>query len=479
MQGRNEYPLYINGEEVTTAGNWLTVSNPATGEVIGKVPYIGRTEVQYAIDAAHQAFYSWSKMPARNRAKLLQRASQAIMDDIDHISEILTKEQGKPLAEARGEITMAADYLEWFGEEAKRVYGEIIPASTENKRLQVIRQPVGVVGAITPWNFPASMVTRKIAPALAAGCTVVLKPASATPLTAIALFELFKKVGFPAGVVNLVVGPAQEIADEFMRNPVVRKVSFTGSTAVGRTLIKGAADGIKKLSLELGGHAPFLVFDDCDMDEAVQGVIASKFRNAGQTCICANRLYVQKNILEQFQGKLKDAVTGLKVGNGLEPGIEVGPLINEEAREHVINQVQDAVGRGGNIIAGGFIPDLGLPGVFYAPTLIANVSDNALLSTEETFGPLIGIRSFDTEQEAIELANNTPYGLSAYLYARDFGRITRVSEGLEFGIIGVNDPVPTVVQAPFGGVKESGWGREGGWQGLDAYVETKFISVKY
>ncbi|UOF92910.1 NAD-dependent succinate-semialdehyde dehydrogenase [Fodinisporobacter ferrooxydans] len=465
--------------EVWAGNGWLPVINPATQEQIGRVPVMSRQQVRESIQCAMDAFQGWSKLPAKDRAKLLRDAAVVIYEEIDRLSRILTAEQGKPLSEARGELTMAAEYLEWFSEESRRIYGELIPASAVNKRLQVIRQPVGVVGAITPWNFPASMVTRKIAPALAAGCTVVLKPASATPLTAIALFEIFQRIGFPPGVTNLVVGSAKDIADEFLSNPIVRKVSFTGSTEVGRTLIRGGAEQIKKLSLELGGHAPFLVFDDCDLNDAVQGVIASKYRNAGQTCICANRLYVQSNVLEEFQYKLAAAVSHLKVGNGLDDGVDIGPMINTEARDHVINQVRDAVQRGGKVLTGGKIADVGLPGAFYSPTLLANVSDDAMLTREETFGPLIGIRSFESEEEAIRLANDTPYGLAAYVYTRDLGRVTRVSEALEYGIVGVNDPVPTVVQAPFGGIKESGWGREGGWQGIDAYLETKFISIRY
>ncbi|WAH39212.1 NAD-dependent succinate-semialdehyde dehydrogenase [Alicyclobacillus dauci] len=458
---------------------WITVINPATLEPVGRIPEGNESIVNAAIDAATKAFPEWAATPAKERARLLKAAAQRMMEDIERIARILTSEQGKPLVEARGEVTIAADYLEWSGEEAKRIYGEIIPASTRRKRLQVIRQPVGVVGAITPWNFPASMVTRKIGPALAAGCTVVLKPASATPLTAAALFDIFHEVGFPPGTVNLVTGNARMIANQFLNNQAVRKVSFTGSTQVGRSLITGAAGQIKKLSLELGGHAPFLVFDDADVDKAVEGVIASKYRNAGQTCICANRLYVQSGIADVFEDKLIAAVRSLRVGNGLEPDIEVGPLIDEASRNHVVRQVEDAIARGGRVVAGGSVPSIDLPGAFYTPTLIANVPDDALLTKEETFGPLIGIRRFDTEEEALRLANDTEYGLAAYAYTKDFGRITRVSEALEYGIVGINDPVPTVVQAPFGGVKESGWGREGGWQGMDAYLETKFVSISY
>ncbi|WP_326492562.1 NAD-dependent succinate-semialdehyde dehydrogenase [Alicyclobacillus dauci] len=473
------YGLYVGGHKVKELPQWITVINPATLEPVGRIPEGNESIVNAAIDAATKAFPEWAATPAKERARLLKAAAQRMMEDIERIARILTSEQGKPLVEARGEVTIAADYLEWSGEEAKRIYGEIIPASTRRKRLQVIRQPVGVVGAITPWNFPASMVTRKIGPALAAGCTVVLKPASATPLTAAALFDIFHEVGFPPGTVNLVTGNARMIANQFLNNQAVRKVSFTGSTQVGRSLITGAAGQIKKLSLELGGHAPFLVFDDADVDKAVEGVIASKYRNAGQTCICANRLYVQSGIADVFEDKLIAAVRSLRVGNGLEPDIEVGPLIDEASRNHVVRQVEDAIARGGRVVAGGSVPSIDLPGAFYTPTLIANVPDDALLTKEETFGPLIGIRRFDTEEEALRLANDTEYGLAAYAYTKDFGRITRVSEALEYGIVGINDPVPTVVQAPFGGVKESGWGREGGWQGMDAYLETKFVSISY
>lgn len=474
-----DYSLYVNGHKVESAENWVTVTNPATLETVGRIPEADEKLVADAIDAASRAFPAWGSTPAKDRANLLKAAAAAVMTDIDRLAHILTLEQGKPLSEARGELAMAADYLEWSGEEAKRTYGELIPASTRGKRLQVIRQPVGVVGAITPWNFPASMVTRKIAPALAAGCTVVLKPAKATPLTAAALFEIFDRVGFPPGTVNLVVGSARMIGAQFLSHRAVRKISFTGSTEVGRSLVQGAASQIKKLSLELGGHAPFLVFDDADLDEAVNGVVVSKYRNAGQTCICANRLYVQKSIAAEFEQRLAHAVSALRIGNGLEEGVEVGPMIDESSRRHVIQQLDDAVSRGARIVAGGSIPKTGLPGTFYAPTLVTGVSDDALLSRTETFGPLIGIREFETEDEALQLANDTPYGLAAYAYTNDFGRVTRVSEGLEYGIVGINDPLPTVVQAPFGGMKESGWGREGGWQGVDAFLESKFVSVRY
>ncbi|MCL6441956.1 MAG: NAD-dependent succinate-semialdehyde dehydrogenase [Alicyclobacillus sp.] len=478
MAWLGDFPLYVNGERITDTGQWLDVKNPATHEPVGRIPLADEALVKRSVRAAEAALPHWRSLPAKQRARLLRDAADAMLADKERLAEILTLEQGKPLAEAKGEIAIAAEYLEWSGEEAKRIYGQIIPASSPDKRLQVLRQPIGVVGAITPWNFPASMVTRKLGPALAAGCTVMLKPAPATPLSAAALFEIFTSVGFPAGTVNLVVGDAPMIAGIWMRDPAVRKISFTGSTAVGKSLIRGAADQVKKLSLELGGHAPFLVFDDADVDAAVAGVIASKYRNAGQTCICANRLYVQRGIAAVFEKRLAEAVNALRVGEGRAENVDVGPLIHDEAQQRVMRQVEDALAKGARVVAGGRIPDTGLPGAFYAPTLLADVPDDALLSREETFGPVIGIRAFDTEAEAIAMANTTEYGLAAYVYTRDLGRATRVSEALDYGIVGVNDPVPTVVQAPFGGVKQSGWGREGGWQGVDAYLETKFVSLR-
>lgn len=474
-----QYGIYIDGAWIyENEQPSLIVTNPATGESFAKLPTVSAADVDRAIDAAYAAMPAWSKMPAKDRAAYLKAAAALMHERKDMLAELLTREQGKPLAEAKGEVSIAADYLEWNAEEAKRIYGEMIPASFTNKRLLAMRQPVGVVASITPWNFPISMITRKIGPAIAAGCTVVIKPASATPLSAVAMMQIFEEVGIPRGVVNLVAGSASMIAKQFLSNTKIRKISFTGSTEVGQTLMRGAADDVKKLSLELGGHAPVIVFDDADLNKAVDGVIASKFRNAGQTCICANRLYVQKGIYDQFVTALSAKVGQLKVGYGLEPGTEIGPLIDAEAKNRMQLQVADAIDRGGKVLTGGFALDLsGLEGNFFAPTLLANIPTDARVATEETFGPLLGVWSFETEEEVLALANNTPYGLASYFFAQNVGRIFRIAEGLEYGIVGVNDPVPTTVQAPFGGVKHSGLGREGGHQGIEEYVEWKYVSI--
>lgn len=471
------FSLYMDGSYVDPGESLLEVTNPATGDVVGLVATASRDSVRVAIEAAWRAFPGWANTPASERAKLLMEVGQRIRHDVDRLARILTLEQGKPLAEARGEIQISADYFQWNAEEAKRIYGETIPASVPHKRLLAIRQPVGVVASITPWNFPASMIARKVAPALAAGCPVVIKPASATPLSALELVKICHEVGLPPGVVNIVVGNSTMIAEEFMVNPKVRKISFTGSTEVGQQLMRDASHDMKRISLELGGHAPFIVMDDADLDQAVKGVVASKYRNAGQTCICANRLYVERPIYEEFGQRLAEAVAALKVGDGLDPEVEVGPLIDRQALVKVERQVEDALTRGGQILVGGARPAIETPGAFYLPTVITNVPHEALVAQEETFGPLLGMWAFDTDKEVIERANDTPYGLAAYFYGRDFSRVTRVYEALEYGIIGVNDPVPTVVQAPFGGVKHSGFGREGGHQGLDEYLEWKFVSI--
>ena len=477
MSNMKRYALYVDGHWVEHGSSVLDVHNPATGDVVGSVPTASRAMVRNAIDAAYRALASWSSMPAGQRAELLTRVATRIRNDVDRLARVLTMEQGKPLAEARGEMNISADYFQWNAEEAKRVYGEIIPASVSDKRLLAIRQPVGVAASITPWNFPASMIARKVAPALAVGCPVVIKPASTTPLSALELVRICDEVGIPQGVINVIVGNASEIADEFVSNPKVRKISFTGSTEVGQNLMRAAATDLKRISLELGGHAPFVVLDDADLDQAVQGVVASKYRNAGQTCICANRLYVQRPVYEEFGRRLAQAVGSLKVGNGIEPHADVGPLIDESALLKVERQVADAVKRGGRVMVGGERPDLSTTGSFYLPTVITDLPHDALLAQEETFGPLLGMWPFDTDDEGVQLANNTPYGLAAYFYGRDLGRITRMYEALEYGIVGVNDPVPTVVQAPFGGVKHSGFGREGGHQGLDEYLDWKFVSI--
>lgn len=468
--------LYVGGQWLEGDLERLTVNNPANGEIVGSVPLATRAVVRQAIDAAYEAFPAWSTLPARTRADLLKGVAARMRERVDELARLMTLEQGKPLAEARGEINISADYFEWNAEEAKRVYGETIPASTANKRLLAIRQPVGVCAAITPWNFPASMIARKIGPALAAGCTVIVKPASATPFSALAIAHIFDELGVPSGVVNVLLGPSAMVAEELLVSPQVRKISFTGSTEIGQTLMQGAARDLKRISLELGGHAPFLVFDDADLDQAVAGVIASKFRNAGQTCICTNRLYVQRSVYDVFAEKLAQRVAQLRVGDGLDTQTEVGPLIDAQAVVKVERHVADAVERGGRVLAGGGRV-VGYAGNFYQPTLVVDTPPDALVAQEETFGPLLPMWAFDSDDEAIMLANSTPYGLAAYIYGRDYARIIRAYEGLQFGIIGVNDAVPTVPQAPFGGMKHSGFGREGGHQGMDDFLDWKFVSL--
>lgn len=472
------FALYIDGQWMGEGLETLDVVNPATLEVFATVPIASTEVVRMAIEAAHRAFFDWANTPAVVRAELLSRVAHHIREEKDHLARTLTREQGKPLAEALGEIAISADYFQWNAEEAKRIYGETIPASHPNKRLLAIRQPVGVAASITPWNFPASMIARKVAPALAAGCPVVIKPASATPLSALELARICSEEGLPPGVINVVAGRAAVVAKEMLDNPKVRKISFTGSTEVGQRLMRDAAHDLKRVSLELGGHAPFIIMNDADMEMAIRGVIASKFRNAGQTCICANRLYVQRTIYSEFGERLAKAVGELTVGEGMQDGVDVGPLIDGQALEKVERQVSDAVQRGGKILVGGRRPRLAnLAGAFYLPTVVAEIPHDAVLAREETFGPLLGVWPFDTDDEAISYANDTPYGLAAYFYGKDISRITRMYEALQYGIIGVNDPVPTVVQAPFGGVKHSGFGREGGHQGLDEYLDWKFVSI--
>jgi succinate-semialdehyde dehydrogenase/glutarate-semialdehyde dehydrogenase len=474
------WSLYLNGEwregELEAP---LTVYNPATGEAIAEVAQAGPRRTAEAIAAAHQAFSGWAALTAEERAQYLFAIAAALRADADRLAEVLTGEQGKPLAEARAEIAISADYFQWYGEEAKRVYGEVIPASSPDKRLLTLRRPVGVSAAITPWNFPASMIARKVAPALAVGCTTIIKPASATPLSALEMARVFDQVGLPAGVANVLVGPAGPIVDTLLEDRRVRKLSFTGSTEVGRSLMQKAARDLKRLSLELGGHAPVIVLDDAHLEQAVEGVLAAKFRNNGQSCIAANRLYVQQGIFEEFGQRLGQRMAKLRVGVGTQPGVEVGPLINREALQKVEAQVQDGLSRGGRVLTGGHrvAPD-SAQGAFYAPTLLVGTGLDALVAHEETFGPLLAMWPFQSDEEAVRLANATPFGLAAYVYGRDIGRLTRMVEALEYGIIGVNDPIPTVAQAPFGGMKHSGYGREGGRQGLDEYLEWKYVSLR-
>ncbi|MBZ8133848.1 NAD-dependent succinate-semialdehyde dehydrogenase [Afifella sp. IM 167] len=466
----------IGGEWVgADSGKTIDVVNPATGETIGTVPNAGKAETERAIAAAEKAFESFRKTTAAERAKLLRDLHDAIMDNQDPLAELLTMEQGKPLAESRGEVGMSAAYVLWFAEEARRVYGDMVPSPWADRRIMVTKQPVGVIAAITPWNFPSSMLSRKIGPAIAAGCTAVVKPATATPYSGLAWGALCQEVGIPDGVVNIVTGSAREIGGAIMESPVVKKVTFTGSTDVGKVLLKQAADTVKKVSMELGGNAPFLVFDDADIDRAVAGGIAAKYRNSGQTCVCTNRFYVQAGIYDRFAEKFAAAAKELKVGSGLEEGTQQGPLIDEGAVEKVEELIADAVDKGGNIVAGGKRHELG--GSFFEPTVIAGATPDMRFSKEEIFGPVSPLFKFETEEEGIRLANDTDFGLACYFYTQDLGRTFRVSEALEYGLVGVNEGVITTEVAPFGGMKESGLGREGSKYGIDDYLEIKYVCI--
>ena len=434
---------------------------------------MGRGETRRAIESAKHAWTDWRRRPASDRSLLLRKWHDLMLANVDDLGKLMTAEQGKPLAEAKGEVAYAAGFIEWFAEEAKRVYGDTIPSPWADRRLVVIKEPIGVCAAITPWNFPAAMITRKLGPALAAGCTFVAKPAQATPFSALALAVLAERAGVPAGVFSVVTGSSREIGGEMTSNPDVRKLTFTGSTEVGRTLMKQSADTIKKLSLELGGNAPFIVFDDADLDAAVTGAIASKYRNAGQTCVCVNRVYVQAGVYDAFSAKLVEAVKGLKVGNGLEPGVLQGPLIDQAAVEKVEEHIEDAVSRGARVLTGGKRHALG--GTFFEPTVLANVPGDAKVAREETFGPLAPLFRFETEEEAIRLANDTEFGLASYFYSRDVGRIWRVAEAIESGMVGINTGMVSTEVAPFGGVKQSGLGREGSHYGIDEFVEVKYL----
>ncbi|WP_342511392.1 NAD-dependent succinate-semialdehyde dehydrogenase [Sporosarcina sp. FSL K6-1522] len=469
--------LYINGAWRDSATK-LNVLNPATGKVLTAVATGGKAETQEAIASAKKAFATWGKTTGNERSNYLSKAVQLMKERSKELAETITLENGKPLPDATREVAGAIGFFEWYAEEAKRIYGDTLPASDPDKQLMVIREPVGVCAAITPWNFPLSMITRKIAPALAAGCTVVLKPADVTPLSAIKVFECFHEAGLPAGVANLVIGPAEEIGSEMTRNPDVRKITFTGSTRVGKKLMRDSADTVKKISMELGGHAPYVVFEDAEIDAAVNGVLVSKFINAGQTCISTNRIYVAESIANEFSEKLAAKVSALVVGNGLEEGVNVGPLINQAALEKVQHQVEDAVKQGGKVLTGGKIFTLEKEsGYFFEPTVIHYANDRMQITTEETFGPVAPIYTFQTEEEVVERANHAEYGLAAYCYTKDLGRGLRMMRALEFGIVGINDPAPAVVQAPFGGVKESGTGKEGGKYGLEEYLEEKYVSI--
>ena len=470
------HQAYIDGRWCDAdSGETLAVLNPANGEKIAEVAKCGTAETRRAIEAAERAQVEWRQATAKERGAVLRKWLELMLDAQEDLAQIMTAEQGKPLAESRGEIVYGASYLEWFAEEAKRVYGDTIPQPSNDKRIVVIKQPVGVVACITPWNFPNAMLARKIAPALAAGCTVVCKPANETPLSAFAMAELAERAGVPAGVINIVAGNTKEIGAELTSNPVVRKLTFTGSTAVGKLLVEQCAATMKRTSMELGGNAPFIVFDDADLDEAVKGAIICKFRNAGQTCVCANRIMVQDGVYDAFTAKLAAAVADLRLGDGTQDGVDIGPLINEQAANDVLEFVDSAVAQGAQVAAGGKRSSLG--SCFVEPTLLTHVTDDMRVFREEIFGPVAPLFRFEDEAEAIAMANDTEFGLASYFYARDIGRIWRVGEGLEYGIVGINTGIISNEMAPFGGVKESGQGREGSKYGLDDYLEIKYMCI--
>jgi succinate-semialdehyde dehydrogenase/glutarate-semialdehyde dehydrogenase len=465
---------YVDGAWADAeGGKSIAVHNPATGAVLGTVPRMGAAHAKRAVEAAERALPAWSAKTAKERAVILRKWFDLMMANQEDLAQIMTAEQGKPLAESRGEIAYGASFIEWFAEEGKRAYGDTIPSPWADKRVLVMKQPIGVCALITPWNFPNAMITRKAGPALAAGCTVVIKPAGQTPFSALALAELGERAGIPKGVVNILTGDSKAIGGELCANPIVRKLSFTGSTETGRVLMRQCADTVKKLSLELGGNAPFIVFDDADIDAAVEGALASKYRNAGQTCVCANRLYVQDAVYDKFAQKLADKVKGFKVGAGTEPGVMIGPLIDENGVKKVEAHVADAVGKGAKVILGGKRHERG--GLFFQPTVIANVTPDMIVSHEETFGPVAPLIRFKSEEEVIRLANDTEFGLAGYFYSRDVGRIFRVAEKMEAGIVGANVGIISTEVAPFGGVKQSGLGREGSKYGLEEYLEVKYV----
>ncbi len=467
---------YVGGRWLDAdGGRTITVTDPFDGSVIARVPDLGVDVVRQAIDAAAVAQVEWARRPAKERAAVLRRWYELIIENADDLAQILTAEQGKPLGEARGEIISNAAYLEWFGEEAKRIDGDILPGPNRNQRIMVLKQPVGVCAAITPWNFPNGMITRKAGPALAAGCTMVLKPAAQTPLSAFALAVLAERAGVPAGVFSVVTGEARPIGMEFCHNPKIAKITFTGSTSVGRWLMKEAADGIKRLSLELGGNAPFIVFDDADIDAAVEGAMISKFRNAGQTCVCANRIYVQESVADAFTAKLIEKVSAITLGRGTEAGVSQGPLIDDKAVAKMEEHISDALAKGGRILAGGKRSALG--GTFFEPTVMSGITQDMKVAKEETFAPLAPVITFRDEDEVIAMANDSEFGLASYFYARDLGRVWRVAEALEAGMVGVNTGMLANEMAPFGGVKQSGMGREGSSYGIEGFLELKYVAV--
>ena len=467
---------YIDGQWLDADNkSTVAVNNPATGAIIGSVPRMGAGETRRAIEAANRAWGPWRAKTAKERAAILRKWFELMIANTEDLAVLMTTEQGKPLAEAKGEVAYAASFIEWFAEEGKRIYGDVIPQQQGDKRIVVIKQPIGVVAAITPWNFPAAMITRKSGPALAAGCTFVCKPATQTPYSALAMAELAERAGVPKGVFNIVTGSATEIGGEMTSNPIVRKVTFTGSTEIGKKLMVQSASTVKRMGLELGGNAPFIVFDDADIDAAVEGAVISKYRNTGQTCVCANRMLVQEGVYDKFLDKLVGAVKQLKVGNGLEAGVTQGPLIDMKAVEKVEEHIADATKKGAKIMTGGKRHALG--GTFFEPTVLANVDPQMAVAREETFGPLAPVFRFKDEKDAIRLANDTEFGLAAYFYSRDIGRIWRVAEGVEYGIVGINTGIISTEVAPFGGMKESGLGREGSKYGIDDFVEIKYLCM--
>ncbi len=467
---------YIDGAWCNAdSGETIDVRDPATGSTLGTIPKMGAAETRRAIEAANKAMPAWRAKTAKERAAILRKWFNLMMENQEDLAIMMTMEQGKPIAESRGEIAYAASFIEWFAEEGKRIYGETVPQHMADRRIIVLKEPIGVVGAITPWNFPSAMITRKAGPALAAGCTVVCKPATETPYSAFALAELAERAGIPKGVLNILTGKSSEIGTEITANPVVRKITFTGSTEVGKKLMEQSAATVKKVTMELGGNAPFMVFDDANLDAAVEGAMLSKFRNMGQTCVCANRIYVQSAVYDAFADKFAAEVAKLKVGNGLEDGVTQGPLINSGGIDKVEEHIADALSKGARVMTGGSRHELG--GTYFQPTVLADVNPQMMVARDETFGPLAPLFRFDTEEEAIQQANDTEFGLASYFYSRDIGRIWRVSEGLEYGIVGVNTGIISTEVAPFGGVKESGIGREGSHMGIEEYLEAKYVCL--
>ncbi len=467
---------FIDGQWVDAdSGETIDVTNPATGEKLGTVPKAGAAETRRAIEAANAAWPAWRAKTAKERSIILRKWFDLMMANQEDLGTLMTAEQGKPLAEAKGEVGYAASFIEWFAEEGKRIYGDTIPQHGSDKRIVVIKEPVGVVAAITPWNFPAAMITRKAGPALAAGCPIVIKPATETPYSAFAMAELADRAGVPKGIINVITGKSSEIGGEMTSNPIVRKLTFTGSTEVGKILLEQCAGTVKKVSMELGGNAPFIVFDDADLDAAVQGAMASKYRNTGQTCVCANRIYVQEGVYDEFLARFSQAISAMKVGDGLKGETQQGPLINMAAVEKVEEHLKDAVDNGARVVIGGKRHELG--GTFYEPTLVADVTQNMKVAKEETFGPLAPVFRFKDDAEVVEWANDTEFGLAAYFYSRDIGRIWKTAEKLEYGIVGINEGIISTEVAPFGGMKESGMGREGSKYGIEDYVETKYLCM--